>query len=102
MRAPLQIFFLLPFSGSLSIKLTYSAGIWIGIQNQSCVLFQSSVVSLSDLWKVLIVDEVSDILREAEEVHERRDDGVDDGVVERQRHCRAHDAGEGRVVVGQF
>ena len=67
----------------------------------TCRLFSLVNAFPSDLWKVLVVDEISDLLREVEEVHEGRDDGVDDGVVKGQRHGRAHDPSEGRVVVGQ-
>ena len=35
--------FILAFSGSIGIKLTYSAGILIGIQNLSCVPFLHGV-----------------------------------------------------------
>ena len=36
---------ILTFSGSVGIKLTYSAGILIGIQNSSCVPFLHGVAS---------------------------------------------------------
>ena len=42
-RVPLQIFFFSAFSGCLGIRLPYSAGILIGIQNSSCVPFQCGV-----------------------------------------------------------
>ena len=38
--------FILSFSGSVGIKLTYSAGILIGIQNPSCVPFPHGVYSM--------------------------------------------------------
>ena len=37
---------ILTFSGSIGIRLTYSAGILIGIQNPSCVPFPHGVVAV--------------------------------------------------------
>ena len=41
--------FILAFSGSVGIKLTYSAGISIGIQNSSCFPFPHGVCSVEKL-----------------------------------------------------